>query len=81
MKNRVHRLAGQLTLAVTMTALLVGSLATGSNQRLQARLTHRRDRGAVTLELAIATAVLAGAAIALGVVIVNAIISHSSQIR
>ncbi len=81
MKNRVHRLAGQLTLAVTMTALLVGSLATGSNQRLQARLTDRRDRGAVTLELAIATAVLAGAAIALGVVIVNAIISHSAQIR
>ncbi len=81
MNNRVHRLAGQLILAVTMTALLVGSLAAGTDQRLNQRLGDRRDRGAVTLELAIATAVLAGAAIALGVVIVNAIISHSSQIR
>lgn len=81
MKNRVHRLAGQLTLAVTMTALLVGSLAAGTNRRLQPRLTDRRDRGAVSLEQAIVTAVLSGAAIALGVVILNAITSHSAQIR
>ena len=81
MKNRVHRLAGQLTLAVTMTALLVGSLAAGTNQRLNHRLGDRRDRGALSLEQAIVTAVLSAAAITLGVVIVNAITSHSSQIR
>ncbi len=81
MKNRVHRLAGQLTLAVTMTALLVGSLAAGTNQRLNQRLGDRRDRGALSLEQAIVTAVLSAAAIALGVVIVNAITSHSAQIR
>ena len=81
MKNRVHRLAGQLTLAVTMTALLVGSLAAGTNQRLNPRLGDRRDRGALSLEQAIVTAVLSAAAITLGVVIVNAITSHSAQIR
>ncbi len=81
MKNRVHRLAGQLTLAVTMTALLVGSLAAGTNQRLNQRLGDRRDRGALSLEQAIVTAVLSAAAITLGVVIVNAITSHSAQIR
>ncbi len=47
MKNRVHRLTGQLTLAVAMTALLVGSLAAGTNQRLNQRLGDRRDRGAL----------------------------------
>jgi len=81
MKNRVHRLAGQLTLAVTMTVLLVGSLAAGTNQRLNQRLGDRRDRGALSLEQAIVTAVLSAAAITLGVVIVNAITSHSAQIR
>jgi hypothetical protein len=81
MKNRVHRLAGQLTLAVTMTALLVGSLSAGTNQRLNQRLGDRRDRGALSLEQAIVTAVLSAAAITLGVVIVNAITSHSAQIR
>ncbi len=81
MKNRVNRLVSQVVVAVTMTSLLVGSLAAGTNQRLQARLGDRRDRGALSLEQAIVTAVLSAAAIALGVVIVNAITSHSAQIR
>jgi hypothetical protein len=81
MKNRVNRLVSQVVVAVTMTSLLVGSLAAGTNQQLQARLTDRRDRGALSLEQAIVTAVLSAAAIALGVVIVNAITSHSAQIR
>jgi hypothetical protein len=81
MKNRVNRLVSQVVVAVTMTSLLVGSLAACTNQRLQARLTDRRDRGALSLEQAIVTAVLSAAAIALGVVIVNAITSHSAQIR
>jgi len=81
MKNRVNRLVSQVVVAVTMTSLLVGSLAAGINQQLQARLTDRRDRGALSLEQAIVTAVLSAAAIALGVVIVNAITSHSAQIR
>ncbi len=81
MKNRVNRLVSQVVVAVTMTSFLVGSLAAGTNQRLQARLTDRRDRGALSLEQAIVTAVLSAAAIALGVVIVNAITSHSAQIR
>ena len=81
MNNRVHRLAGQAQMAVTMTALLVGALAAGCNQRLHHRLGDRRDRGALSLEQAILTAVVSAAAIALGVVIVNAIVSHSAQIR
>ena len=40
-----------------------------------------RDRGALSLEQAIVTAVLSAAAIALGVVIVNAVVSHQNQIR
>jgi hypothetical protein len=81
MKNQVNRLVSQVVVAVTMTSLLVGSLAAGTNQQLQARLGDRRDRGALSLEQAIVTAVLSAAAIALGVVIVNAITSHSAQIR
>ena len=81
MKNQVNRLVSQVVVAVTLTSFLVGSLAAGTNQRLQARLTDRRDRGALSLEQAIVTAVLSAAAIALGVVIVNAITSHSAQIR
>ncbi len=81
MKNRVNRLTGQVMLAVTMTCLLVGSLAAGTNQRLHGRLGDRRDRGALSLEQAIVTAVLSAAAIALGVVIVNAVQTHSGLIR
>jgi len=81
MKHRANRLTGQVVLAVTMTCLLVGSMATSTNQRLQGRLGDRRDRGAVSLEQAIITAVLSAAAITLGVVIVNAITSHSASIR
>ncbi len=81
MKNQVNRLVSQVVVAVTMTSLLVDSLAAGTNQQLQARLGDRRDRGALSLEQAIVTAVLSAAAIALGVVIVNAITSHSAQIR
>ena len=81
MNHRANRLAGQVQLALTMTCLLVGALAAGGSQRLHRRLGDRRDRGALSLEQAILTAVVSAAAIALGVVIVNAIISHSAQIR
>jgi len=70
-----------VTAAVTMAYLLAGALAAGGDRQLRRRITDRRDRGALSLEQAIVTAVLSAAAIALGVVIVNAVVSHQSQIR
>jgi hypothetical protein len=70
-----------VTAAVTMAYLLAGALAGGGDRQLRRRITDRRDRGALSLEQAIVTAVLSAAAIALGVVIVNAVVSHQSQIR
>jgi hypothetical protein len=59
----------------------VAALVTGgAGEQVEARF-GRRDRGALTLEQAIVTAVLSAAAIALGVVIVGAIASHQSSIR
>ena len=78
MKERLNRIVGHITLAATMACLHVGSLAAGTNERLH---RQRRDRGAVTLEQAIITAVVSAAAIALGVVIVNAINNHTANIR
>jgi hypothetical protein len=77
---------------VAVAYLWTGTLAAGSlglhtaltsrlNRRLRSRITDVRDRGAVSLEQAIITAVISAAAIALGVVIVNAIVSHQNQIR
>ena len=65
--------AGGLGLQTALTARL--------DRRLRSRITDVRDRGALSLEQAIVTAVLSAAAIALGVVIVNAIVNHQNQIR
>ncbi len=87
-----RRAAGPVALAVTMAYLVAGALTAGGlgrhtslssavDRQLRRRITDRRDRGALSLEQAIVTAVLSAAAIALGVVIVNAIVSHQSRIR
>lgn len=81
MKERLNRIVGHITLAATMACLHVGSLAAGTTVRLQRQRREGRDGGAVTLEQAIITAVVSAAAIALGVVIVNAINNHTANIR
>ena len=90
MKNRINdtRTAARsgLVLALGMAYVLAGSLATvglstGLASSVRRRITDRRDRGALSLEQAIVTAVLSAAAIALGVVIVNAVVNHQNQIR
>lgn len=78
MKQRLTPLPTQVLTAVTMTCLLATALVAGTTARLN---RHRRDRGAITLEQAILAGVLATAAVALGVVIVNAINTHSANIR
>lgn len=81
MNTRIRPLATRLSVTLTMACLLLTALVTGApTERVDARF-GRRDRGALTLEQAIVTAVLSAAAIALGVVIVNAVLSHSSSIR
>lgn len=81
MKERLNRIVGHITLAATMACLHVGSLAAGTTKRLHRQRRESRDYGAVTLEQAIITAVVSAAAIALGVVIVNAINDHTANIR
>ncbi len=92
MHNHLHRtrraaspvltsMVTTVTTAVTMAYLLVGPLAAGADRRLRRRIIDRRDRGALSLEQAILTAVLSAAAIALGAFILNAILNHQNQIR
>lgn len=96
MKNRLNRsrstAAGTLSTAVAVAYVFAGTLAAGGlglhtvlssrlDRALRSRITDRRDRGALSLEQAIVTAVLSAAAIALGVAIVNAVVNHQSQIR
>ena len=97
MKNGIHRihrtrriaidnLTAAATVAYVFAGVIAGTLAMGGlstrlDRRLCSRITDRRDRGALSLEQAIVTAVLSAAAIALGVVIVNAVVSHQNQIR
>lgn len=97
MKNGIHRIhhtrriaIDNLTAAATVAyvfagviagTLAIGGLSTRLDRRLRSRITDVRDRGALSLEQAIVTAVLSAAAIALGVVIVNAVVSHQNQIR
>jgi len=86
MKNRYDRLTHSLTAAATVGTLMVLGLAatvTTIITTTRGRLDQagRRDRGALSLEQAILTAVLSAAGIALGVVIVNAIMTHQSNIR
>jgi len=86
MKNRYDRLTHSLTAAATVGTLMVLGLAatvTTITTTTRGRLDQsgRRDRGALSLEQAILTAVLSAAGIALGVVIVNAIMAHQNNIR
>lgn len=94
MKNRYHRTRratiDNITAAATVTyvfagaiavTIALGGLSSRLDRQLRRRITDVRDRGALSLEQAIVTAVLSAAAIALGVVIVNAVISHQNQIR
>ena len=87
MKNRYDRLTHSLTAAATVGTLLVLGLAatvttiTTTTPRGRLDQAGRRDRGALSLEQAILTAVLSAAGIALGVVIVNAILTHQNNIR
>ncbi len=85
MKNRYDRLTHSLTAAATVGTLMVLGLAatvtTITTTRGRLDQSGRRDRGALSLEQAILTAVLSAAGIALGVVIVNAIMTHQSNIR
>ena len=94
MKNGIHRtrriaihnLTAAATVAYVFAGVIAGTLAMGGlstrlDRRLRSRITDVRDRGALSLEQAIVTAVLSAAAIALGVVIVNAVVSHQNQIR
>jgi hypothetical protein len=61
--------------------VLVGAVAASGDRLLRRRVTDVRDRGALSLEQAILTAVLSAAAIALGAFILNAILNHQNQIR
>lgn len=96
MKNRIYRTSRSAINSVTAAATvayvfavmltagglgLYAGLSSQVDRRLRSRITDVRDRGALSLEQAIVTAVLSAAAIALGVVIVNAVVSHQSQIR
>ncbi len=85
MKNRYDRLTHSLIAAATVGTLMVLGLAatvtTITTTRSRLDQAGRRDRGALSLEQAILTAVLSAAGIALGVVIVNAILTHQSNIR
>lgn len=68
-------------LAGTLTTVGSASLSTGLRPAVRRLNADRRDRGALSLEQAIVTAVLSAAAIALGVVIVNAVVNHQNQIK
>ena len=97
MKNSIHRTRRARRASRSVTAGRDGGLRVrrhhrrharlgrpvthGVDRRLRRRITDVRDRGALSLEQAIVTAVLSAAAIALGVVIVNAVVSHQNQIR
>ncbi len=81
MKNALQpvtaRVRGGLTVATTFVAAVLSGALT---DKVEARF-GRTDRGALTLEQAIVTAVLSAAAIALGAVIVAAVMTHQNAIR
>ncbi len=81
MKKALQSIATSVRVGVTVASLFVAALVTGgAAEQVEARF-GRRDRGALTLEQAIVTAVLSAAAIALGVVIVGAVVTHQSNIK
>lgn len=69
------------TALVTVTVWLAALTAATRSRLIATRRGQSRERGALTLEQAIITAVISAAAIALGVVIVNAVTSHSANIK
>ena len=89
-RSVTHRITRDVSAAVTVATLVVlgaaaaaSTLTTTMTTTARGRLERagRRDTGALSLEQAILTAVLSAAGIALGVVIVNAIVSHQANIR
>ncbi len=81
MKKTLQPVAASVRVGFTIASLFVVALLTGRGaEQVHARFGPR-DRGALTLEQAIVTAVLSVAAIALGVVIVGAIATHQSNIK
>ena len=80
MKKTLQPIATSVRVGLTVASLFVAALVTGGAAQVEARF-GRRDRGALTLEQAIVTAVLSAAAIALGVVIVGAVVTHQNNIK
>ncbi len=85
MKNTLQpitaRVYAGVTAWVTVATLFVAALVTGGAAgQVEARF-GRRDRGALSLEQAIITAVLSAAAIGLGVVIVGAVLRNQNNIK
>ena len=81
MKKTLQPIATSVRGGAAVASLFVAALLLGGAAgQIEARF-GRRDRGALTLEQAIVTAVLSAAAIALGVVIVGAVITHQNAIR
>lgn len=81
MKKTLQPIATSVRVSLTVASLLMAALVTGGAAgQVEARF-GRRDRGALTLEQAIVTAVLSAAAIGLGVAIVAAVMTHQNAIR
>ncbi len=81
MKKTLQPIAASVRIGLTVASLLMAALVTGGAAgQVEARF-GRRDRGALTLEQAIVTAVLSAAAIGLGVAIVAAVMTHQNAIR
>ena len=81
MKKTLQPIATSVRVSLTVASLLMAALITGGAAgQVEARF-GRRDRGALTLEQAIVTAVLSAAAIGLGVAIVAAVMTHQNAIR
>ncbi len=81
MKKALQPIATSVRVGITVASLFVAALVTGgAADQIEARF-GRRDRGALTLEQAIVTAVLSAAAIGLGVAIVAAVMTHQNAIR
>ena len=81
MKNALQPITASVRAGLTVATTFVAAVLSGAaTERIEARF-GRRDRGALTLEQAIVTAVLSAAAIGLGVVIVAAVMTHQNAIR
>lgn len=81
MKKTLQPITAGVRAGLTIATLFVAALVTGGAAGQVEPRFGRRDRGALTLEQAIVTAVLSAAAIGLGVVIVAAVMTHQNAIR